>query len=35
VQNYYSIERVNASGIIPRGTPVDFGALALREAARA
>ncbi|MBV8747533.1 MAG: glutathione S-transferase family protein [Xanthobacteraceae bacterium] len=28
VQNYYSIERVNPTGIIPRGTPVDFGASA-------
>jgi putative glutathione S-transferase len=28
VQNYYSIERVNPTGIIPRGTPVDFGAAA-------
>jgi putative glutathione S-transferase len=26
VQNYYSLERVNPSGIIPRGTPVNFGA---------
>ncbi len=24
VQNYYSLERVNPSGIIPKGTPVDF-----------
>ena len=28
VQNYYSIERVNPMGIIPCGTPVDFGAAA-------
>jgi putative glutathione S-transferase len=28
VQNYYSIERVNPTGIIPCGTPVDFGAAA-------
>ena len=28
VQNYYSIERVNPTGIIPRGTPVDFGSAA-------
>src|SRR5262249_26372114 len=26
VQNYYSLTRVNPTGIIPRGTPVDFGA---------
>ena len=26
VQNYYSLERVNPSGIIPKGTPVDFAA---------
>jgi putative glutathione S-transferase len=26
VQNYYSIERVNPTGIIPQGTPVDFSA---------
>lgn len=25
VQNYYSLRRVNPTGIIPRGTPVDFG----------
>ena len=24
VQNYYSLERVNPRGVIPRGTPVDF-----------
>ena len=24
VQNYYSLERVNPSGIIPKGTPVNF-----------
>jgi glutathionyl-hydroquinone reductase len=35
VQNYYSLARVNPSGIIPRGTPVDFGVAATREAARA
>ncbi|MBV9235136.1 MAG: glutathione S-transferase family protein [Xanthobacteraceae bacterium] len=28
VQNYYSIERVNPTGIIPCGTPVDFGVAA-------
>ena len=26
VQNYYSLERVNPTGIIPKGTPVDFAA---------
>ncbi len=26
VQNYYSLERVNPNGIIPKGTPVDFAA---------
>jgi len=26
VQNYYSLERVNPRGVIPRGTPVDFSA---------
>ena len=26
VQNYYSLERVNPRGIIPKGTPVDFTA---------
>ena len=35
VQNYYSLARVNPSGIIPRGTPVDFGLAATRDAARA
>jgi glutathionyl-hydroquinone reductase len=29
VQNYYSLTRVNPTGIIPRGTPVDFDAAAL------
>jgi hypothetical protein len=24
VQNYYSLTRVNPTGIIPKGTPVDF-----------
>jgi len=28
VQNYYSLRRVNPSGIIPRGVPVDFGSVA-------
>jgi putative glutathione S-transferase len=26
VQNYYSLLRVNPSGVIPKGTPVDFSA---------
>jgi putative glutathione S-transferase len=25
VINYYSIRRVNPTGIIPKGTPVDYG----------
>ncbi len=32
VQNYYSLERVNSRGIIPKGTPVDFTAPHGREA---
>jgi putative glutathione S-transferase len=31
VQNYYSLERVNPRGIIPKGTPVDFSAPHGRE----
>ena len=31
VQNYYSLLRANASGVIPRGTPVDFSAPHGRE----
>jgi hypothetical protein len=35
VQNYYSLARVNSNGIIPRGTPVNFEAAPVRDAARA
>ena len=35
VQNYYSIARVNPTGIIPRGTPVDFSARPTTSEARA
>jgi putative glutathione S-transferase len=35
VQNYYSIARVNPTGIIPRGTPVDFSARPATSEARA
>ena len=35
VQNYYSLARVNPNGIIPRGTPVNFEAAPVRDAARA
>ena len=31
VQNYYSLERVNPRGIIPKGTPVDYSAPHGRE----
>ena len=33
VINYWSIKRVNPTGIIPRGTPVDFAAVPQRSAA--
>jgi hypothetical protein len=26
VVNYYSIKKANPGGLIPKGTPVDFGA---------
>ena len=35
VQNYYSLTRVNPNGIIPCGTPVNFEAVPVRDAARA